>query len=228
MAVVLSTLVSCGVSSPPPGVYKIDPVWPAADMPTEASAFSAVAVDHVAKEVHVIQRGPLMPPLLVFDESGKLIRTYGNGTITFANGTWGSHGLNIRYPPFGRAPQLWVFDFFAGKILLFSPQGELLSTAGSSQGTATSPLQYGNVADGGFDAAGGLAVVADGDGGVNDRVVGLDATMDDLNSPAALKWISGNAPSDEPKRAGDPGCVPAAALLSAPSPRWCWRQQKGF
>ena len=120
----------------------------------------------------MIQRGPLMPPMLVFDEFGRMVRTYGNRTtVSFINGTWGSHGLSIRFPPNGSSPQLWVFDFFAGKVRLFSTQGEPTTTVGSTQGTSTAPLQFGNVADGAFDPAGRLVVVADGDGGVNNRVV---------------------------------------------------------
>ena len=115
-------------------LYERDKAWPPAGLPPAASAFSAVAVDNIAKEVHVIQRGPHMPPMLVLStETGRLIRTYGNrSTITFANGTWGSHGLSIRFPTDGKEPQLWVFDFFAGKIRVFSTQGELLSTVGST------------------------------------------------------------------------------------------------
>lgn len=171
--------------------YELDPTWPLAGLPPAACAFSAAAVDDRNKEVHVIQRGPHMPPMLVFSTvSGRLIRTYGNRTtVTFANGTWGSHGLSIRFSPGGAEPQLWVFDFFAGKIRVFSTQGEPIATAGSAQGNSTAPLQFGNVADGAFDPAGRLAVVADGDGGVNNRVVACTCSSGDSIS-RSVRWYS--------------------------------------
>jgi len=136
VAALLAGAMTCGTMGQPSRapLYERDKAWPPAGLPPAASAFSAVAVDNIAKEVHLIQRGPHMPPMLVLStETGRLIRTYGNrSTITFANGTWGSHGLSIRFPTDGKEPQLWVFDFFAGKIRVFSTQGELLSTVGST------------------------------------------------------------------------------------------------
>lgn len=73
---------------------------------------------------------------------------------------------------------------------------------GSTQGNSTAPLRFGNVADGTFDPAGGVAVVADGDGGVNNRVVALDLTQADLDAPAALLWVAGNAPPQAAKKVG--------------------------
>ena len=52
--------------------------------------------------------------------------------------------------------------------------GELHERGGTGQpGTDISPfLQFGNVADGDIDDARGIAYVADGDGGPNNRIVG--------------------------------------------------------
>tara|TARA_B110001452_G_scaffold121115_1_gene100528 strand:+ start:270 stop:1397 length:1128 start_codon:yes stop_codon:yes gene_type:complete len=205
MAAVAALLLPVGAPTPTntDPLYTLDPSWPIG-MPKLARQFSAVAVDHTVagKEIHVIQRGPDMSaPVLVFNEGGELLRWWGNASCSFANKTWGSHGINIQFPPDGAAPKLWVFDFFAGKVLLHSPLGELLDTAGSKQGTGVAPLQYGNVADGDFGPD-GLVVITDGDGGVNNRVVALDTTKP-LNSAAALLWISGNA-EGSPKASGDP------------------------
>lgn len=207
MAAVAAFLVCVGAPTPSnAGVYTLDPDWPIG-MPKLARQFSAVAVDHTVagKEIHVIQRGPDMDaPVLVFNEGGELLRWWGNATCSFANKTWGSHGLNIQFgvdTPVGPSPKLWVFDFFAGKVLLHNTLGELVDTAGSKQGTGVAPLQYGNVADGDFGPD-GLVVITDGDGGVNNRVVALDTTQP-LNSAAALLWIAGNA-EGSPKASGDP------------------------
>ena len=129
--ILLAGAITCGtMGQPSRALYERDKTWPPAGLPPAATAFSAVAVDDRHQEVHIIQRGPHMPPMLVLStESGELLRTYGNrSTVTFANGTWGSHGLSIRNLPGDRESQLWVFDFFAGKIRVFSTQGELLST----------------------------------------------------------------------------------------------------
>ena len=88
---------------------------------------------------------------------------------------------------------------------------------GSTQGSSTAPLRFGNVADGAFNPSGGVAVVADGDGGVNNRVVALDATQADLDAPAALLWVAGNAPPPATKKVG---ALPSRNL--APKP-WALR-----
>ena len=62
-----------------------------------------------------------------------------------------------------------------GNVLVHDTRtGKLLERGGTGQpGTDISPfLQYGNVADGDFDDARGIAYVADGDGGPNNRIVG--------------------------------------------------------
>eukprot|EP01048_Picozoa_sp_COSAG05_P002166 COSAG05_NODE_82_length_20915_cov_5.306399_13_plen_234_part_00 len=66
------------------------------------------------------------------------------------------------------------------------------------QGSDIAPfLQYGSVADGDFDNARGLAYVADGDGGPNDRIVALDAHKH-INDPDAVLWIAGNGAFSPP------------------------------
>ena len=94
---VLAPLMASG--TPPLGaLYTLDASWPS-ELPALASAFSAVAVDDApqGKEIYVIQRGPnYSDPVLVFNEAGKLLRSWGKATISFVNNTWGSHALNIQ------------------------------------------------------------------------------------------------------------------------------------
>lgn len=89
---------------------------------------------------------------------------------------------------------------FAGNVLVHSSRtGDFLMRGGSgTQGTDITPfLQYGNVADGDFDSARGIAYVADGDGGCNDRVVALNASKR-INDPEALLWVAGNGAASPP------------------------------
>lgn len=155
------------------------------------------------KEIFVSQRGKNLlgttgGPVLVFSGKGDLLRSFGNDTVTFKGGAWGSHGLGIQFPPSGShspaTPRLWIYDMIVGSVLVHSARtGELLMRGGTGQpGSDVSPfLQYGNVADGDFDDTRNIAYVADGDGGVNNRVVALDASKR-INDPSALLWIAGN------------------------------------
>ena len=69
-------------------------------------------------EVHVFTRSP--HPVLVFDRSGRFLRSFGEGLFTTA------HGIHI-------APDdtVWTADASGSTIRKFSPSGELLMTIGT-------------------------------------------------------------------------------------------------
>lgn len=177
--------------------------WPRG-LPQASLEISAVAVDHTApgKEVFISQRGKNLlsttaGPVLVFNGEGDLLRSFGNDTVMYQNGTWGAHGLDMDFPPPPSTPRLWIYDMFAGSVLVHSSRtGRLLMRGGTGeQGSDVLPyLQYGCVADGDFDNTRGIAYVADGDGGPNDRVVALNARKH-INDPDAVLWIAGNGAS---------------------------------
>lgn len=59
----------------------------------------------------------------------------------------------------------------------YSLEGELLKVLGTpgTPGSSLTPLQFGNVADVGFDRD-GMMYIADGDGGLNNRLVELNTS----------------------------------------------------
>ena len=192
-----------------PDLYEYVPGWPRG-LPPASLEISAVVVDHTVKgkEIFVSQRGKNLlettdGPVLVFNGDGDLIRSFGNDTVNYKDGAWGAHGLGIEFPTAssdGESSRLWIYDMFVGSVLVHSARtGELLMRGGTGQqGSDITPfLQYGNVADGDFDGARGIAYVADGDGGVNNRIVALDATKH-INDPEALLWVAGNGAQSPP------------------------------
>mmetsp|Transcript_30572 Transcript_30572/g.64891 ORF Transcript_30572/g.64891 Transcript_30572/m.64891 type:complete len:354 (-) Transcript_30572:84-1145(-) len=185
-------------------LYRVDPTWPRG-LPAEAEEISAIAVNHLAEtgpEIHVSQRGSSLDPILVFDRAGRLLRSWGNASVSFVNGTWGSHGLNVQL---GDEQRFWIYDMYTGQVLVHDRNGVLLNTGGSTQGSAVFPsIQYGNVADGDF-GLGTVAYVADGDGGCNNRVVALNtsAAAGNISDPGALLWVAGNADGSS-KQVSDP------------------------
>lgn len=190
------------------GASLYEPVagWPRG-LPAASLEISAVVVDHTVqgKEVFVSQRGDNLlgetgGPILVFNGQGDLLRSFGNDTVTYRNGTWGAHGLGIEFAPGNAAPRLWIYDMFVGNVLVHSSRtGDLIMRGGTGeQGSDITPfLQYGSVADGDFDDARGIAYVADGDGGPNDRVVALNAQKR-INDPEAILWVAGNGATSPP------------------------------
>ena len=76
-------------------LYKQVKGWPKG-LPQGSQEISAVAVDHTVagKEIFVSQRGDKLlsstnGPVLVFNGDGELLRSFGNDTVTYKNGTWG-------------------------------------------------------------------------------------------------------------------------------------------
>jgi len=165
----------------------------------ELGNVSATAVgvsDAGVPRVYVAQRpkenapGPSADPILVFTSSGKFVTSFGKGVVGAA------HGLKMT--SLGGEQKLWVTDVSNHQIMrLNAADGDVektLGTAGSAGSAIRPTLQFGNVADIAVDGRNNL-FVADGDGGVNDRIVKLDKHLDvqwvldhDLDSPHSITY----------------------------------------
>jgi DNA-binding beta-propeller fold protein YncE len=121
---------------------------------------SAVTTDE-AGNVYVFQRGPKADPIVVFDSSGKYLRSWGKGV--FAN----PHGLRI-----DRAGNIWAVDNGHHQIFKFTKDGTLLRTWGTKGLVGSDEKSFGRPADIAWDSQNNF-YVADGYG--NTRVVKFDA-----------------------------------------------------
>jgi DNA-binding beta-propeller fold protein YncE len=120
---------------------------------------SAVATD-VQGQVYVFQRGPKADPIIVFDSSGKYVRSWGRGM--FGN----PHGLRI--DPDGN---VWVTDNGDHQVMKFDRDGHLLLTLGVKGKAGTDNKTFNRPTDIAFSPTGDV-YVSDGYG--NSRVVKLD------------------------------------------------------
>lgn len=117
---------------------------------------SAAATDSSGL-VYVFQRGPKADPLVVFDGSGKYLRSWGKGM--FGN----PHGLRI-----DRDDNVWVTDNGDHQVMKFSREGKLLLTLGTKGKAGTDSKTFNRPTDIAF-ASNGDVFVSDGYG--NSRVV---------------------------------------------------------
>lgn len=98
--------------------YRVVPNWPTLPDGLVLGETTGVAID--AKDlIYVLHRGKKRP-LLVFDQKGKFLRSWGDGLIKVA------HGLKIA--PDGK---VWVTDIGHHLVFKFGPQGKLLMTLGT-------------------------------------------------------------------------------------------------
>ena len=117
---------------------------------------SAVAVDS-GGNVYVAQRGPLADPIVVFDATGKYIRSWGKGLFSIP------HGLRV-----DRNDHVWATDTGYHVVMEFTGDGKLLRTLGTkgkpdaTQNTFNRPTDVAFLPNGDF-------FVTDGYG--NSRVV---------------------------------------------------------
>jgi len=176
--------------------------WPRG-MPSESYALSAVGIDPYAlggAEVYVAQRGAnLTQPILVFNETGDLVRSFGADSIARdTTGTWGCHGLSVKSTP-SMETQIWVNDFVEFTTKVYSSDGKLLSEFGtkSDPGPDVAPLQFDKVADTAFGSGeSNMVYVSDGDGSSNHRVIAIEAgdveTLSQLSSEASPSKARGH------------------------------------
>jgi len=109
--------------------------------------------------------GSSLPPILKFDSSGKLVRSFGAGLLLFP------HGLHV-----DRDGNVWVTDGLGkdGKghqVFKFSPDGRVLMTLGKAGVAGNGPDEF-NAPSAVVVAPNGDIFVADGHGGnTNARIV---------------------------------------------------------
>ena len=148
--------------------------------------------------VWVTQRGnsSVAPVLLLNGTDGALLRSWGQDSVgldhTASPPTWGSHGITVEecnydcahgYPD--KSPwattRIYIEDFTNHTVTGLNADGKKLFQMGTpgTAGNGTSPLQFGNVADGAVRSGRGstpppfdsLLYATDGDGGSANRVV---------------------------------------------------------
>jgi DNA-binding beta-propeller fold protein YncE len=100
------------------------------------------------------------PPILEFDRSGKLVKSFGSGMFKQP------HGLTV-----DRDGNVWVTDQTGQQAVKFSPEGKVLMTLGKAGVAGSGPDTFNGPCDVAV-AANGDIFVADGHGGdTNARVV---------------------------------------------------------
>jgi DNA-binding beta-propeller fold protein YncE len=114
--------------------------------------------------VYVIQRRS--PPILCFDSSGKLLRSWGTSLIGRDPDMVGAHGIRIDKDDF-----VWITDRDRHLVRKFDQTGQLLMTLGTERSPGVSPNQFNRPTDIAFGESGEI-YVADGYG--NSRVVKFD------------------------------------------------------
>jgi DNA-binding beta-propeller fold protein YncE len=111
--------------------------------------------------VYVIQRKA--PPVLCFDSSGRLIRSWGTSLIGRDPDMRGAHGIRV-----DRDDHVWITDRDRHLVRKFDATGELLLTLGTEGSPGTGTKQFDRPADVAFGRSGEV-YVADGYG--NSRVM---------------------------------------------------------
>src|SRR5262245_17182686 len=128
--------------------------WPRLPDTVKLGQVSGVATDS-ADRVYVFHRGK--QPILVFDRTGKLLRSWGDDQIKQA------HGLRI-----DKENNVWVTDIGHHRVLKYDAEGKLLLTLGQKDRPGDGPDQFNKPTDVAV-APSGEFYVADGYG--NSRVV---------------------------------------------------------
>jgi DNA-binding beta-propeller fold protein YncE len=139
---------STGASAP---VFKVDPSWPL-EMPNHwiMGAVTGVFVDarqHVwvthlpetltEEELYEEQKPPMgtcckaAPPVLEFDQQGKLVQGWGQGSMTdFSNWPRDPHGIFVDHQD-----NVWVGSYNRHRVMKFTRDGKLLLTIGQYEKT---------------------------------------------------------------------------------------------
>ncbi len=122
---------------------------------------SAVTTD-AQGNVYAFQRGLKADPIVVFDSTGKYLRSWGKGL--FGN----PHGIRV-----DRAGNVWVTDNSDHQVFKFSNDGKLLQTWGRKGVAGTDDKTFNRPTDIAWDSQDNV-YISDGYG--NSRVVKLDKT----------------------------------------------------
>ena len=161
--------------------FSLVPGWPSGLVGLNISQVTAAAV--LGKQVLVAQRGedPRAPFMLLFNTASGALE-----------GSWSSNG-SLASPhgvvAAGDGVHVWVSDISGASVDLYTAAGALVARTGThgTPGSGTSPPQYSHVADAAPRKGGGL-LIADGDGGANNRVALLSP---DASAPGGAHWVWG-------------------------------------
>jgi len=121
LVLAVATIAAQNGSAPNP--YREDANW--AKLPVSAKWGGVISVDPAANgDMWVFHRSD--PPVMRFDPSGKVVKTFGQGLVVQA------HGMTV-----DRAGNVWVTDAQikdgkGNQVLKFSPDGKLLMTLGKA------------------------------------------------------------------------------------------------
>jgi len=149
--------------------FVIDPTWPHVPLNFVHSETRAVEVDHATGEVYVgQQQADGAATVIVYDLNGSILRTWDDKYLQAPHG--------IKLDPSGE--HVWVTDMNLHVVRKFTRDGTLVSTLGTpgTPGNTTNPLLFRaptNVAFGIY----GHMYIADGDAGINNRVLKFDADL---------------------------------------------------
>jgi DNA-binding beta-propeller fold protein YncE len=129
---------------------------------------SAVGVDK-AGNVYAVQRGPKADPVVVFDASGKFLRSWGKGLFSIP------HGLRI-----DRNEHVWITDVGYHMVMEFTAEGKLLRSWGAKGEPGATKDSFNGPTDIAFLPNGDFLVT---DGYGNSRVVKFSG-----NGKYLLEW----------------------------------------
>src|SRR4051812_43135066 len=95
--------------------YRLDPSFPQLPKEIKLAEVSGVTINS-AGQVFIFHRGER--PIIAMDKSGKLLRTFGEGTKS-------AHGLRC-----DAADNIWATDVVSHTVTQFAPDGKVLLTLG--------------------------------------------------------------------------------------------------
>jgi sugar lactone lactonase YvrE len=156
----------------PPNPYRTVEGW--AKMPEGRTwgATSAVEVAPDGRSIWVGERcgantcaGSSLPPILLFDESGRLVKSFGAGVLVWP------HGIHV-----DRSGNVWLTDARSrdgrgNQVFKFGPDGKLLMTLGKAGVTGEGPDVFNQPSDVVVSASGDIFVADGHDDNTNARIV---------------------------------------------------------
>jgi DNA-binding beta-propeller fold protein YncE len=145
--------------------YRLDPSFPQLPKEIKLAEVSGVTINS-AGEIFIFHRGER--PIIAMDKSGKLLRTFGEGTKS-------AHGLRC-----DSADNIWATDVVNHTVTQFAPDGKVLLTLGEKGVEGEDEKHFNKPTDIAF-APNGDFFVSDGYG--NSRVVKFDK-----NGKFLLAW----------------------------------------
>jgi DNA-binding beta-propeller fold protein YncE len=155
----LAAALACSGAGPTEPSYRLVRGVPQVPPGMKLGAVSGIATD-AAGNLLIIHRGDPQKPILVFDQGGKLVRSFGADLFS------STHGLRI--DPDGN---VWTTDNANHTVIQFSPDGKVLMTLGERNVPGEDEKHFNRPTDIAF-AKNGDFYVSDGYG--NSRVVKFD------------------------------------------------------